>query len=131
MIAIVNCMRQVCTHYCGRPSSYNRAKGNPINLSILGNPFEMKREAERNKVCEKYAKYLWERMLIDKTVVESLMSIPPNASLGCFCHPKACHCDSIKSAAEWLRNTPGGQEFLNQTTYQPDGQENQSRNLPT
>lgn len=118
MITIVNCARTPCTHYCGRESSYHKAlvgpDGPPVDLSILGNPFWMRSELERDEVVARYRIHLWNRIkpgpLQDKEALKALESIPDDAILGCFCAPRACHCDVIKDAAEWLRaeNTKSG-----------------------
>lgn len=96
-------MREICTHYCGRPSSYSRALGRPLDFSALGNPFPMRDESERKEVCNKYRVWLWGQMRSSPHVMRMLRDIPDDAVLGCFCAPRQCHCDDLKRAVEWLR----------------------------
>lgn len=110
-IKVVHCARQVCTHYCGRPSSYSRALGNPVNLSVLGNPFPMSDESERASVCNLHRVDLWKRMQRDKGVARLIHDLPNNAVLECFCAPRKCHCDDIANAHAWL-HTDAGEAFL-------------------
>lgn len=98
----VNCYKEDCTHYCGRKSSLYKAKGNPIDLSILGNPFVLTREEDRIKNLREYTEYLYEYCNENPHITEILLSIPDDAKLGCFCHPKDCHCRVIIDACNYL-----------------------------
>jgi hypothetical protein len=88
--------------YCGR--------GTP-----LGNKFVMYDETQRNEVCDKYQEYfdqfvlrpqeLTEPVDIDqsramismlKEIIEAVRYFD-TVFLECFCAPKRCHCDTIKS----------------------------------
>ena len=69
--------------YCGRPSK-------------LGNPYFMQNESQRVNVIEQCrSNAQWNEVLEDfvlwakKTDIDEL-------KLGCFCAPRACHCDIIK-----------------------------------
>lgn len=70
--------------------------------SPLGNPFVMKNEADRDRVCDSYAKWLDSRIRMhDQVVLKALNSIVNRARkqkvvLGCFCSPKRCHGEYIK-----------------------------------
>lgn len=89
-----------CTHYCGRPNSY---KNVGANLSILGNPYFMKTESDRDDVCDKYETYFHNRLQTDpefKSKVLSILSSETDVVLGCYCAPKRCHCDTIKAYLE-------------------------------
>lgn len=76
--------------YCGRGSA-------------LGNPFVMKSEADRDKVCDAYDEYL--RRKIEEgnnPQCEQLNNIwakwmKSDIALICFCAPKRCHCETIKA----------------------------------
>ena len=81
--------------------------------SVLGNPFYMKDESQRNKVCDKYQEYF------DNKIRESLpdysqpykytqhnefmlriisianLAKRHNVALGCWCYPKRCHAETI------------------------------------
>ena len=70
--------------YCGRPSK-------------LGNPYNMKSEADRSKVIMQCAGDVkWNEVLEDFDDWVSVKDID-NLYLGCYCAPKACHCDIIKA----------------------------------
>jgi len=77
--------------------------GNPVDLSILGNPFWMNSEAERDDVCNKYRAHLYDHIKRNTTVAAALRLIPDDAVLGCFCAPRRCHCHSIADAVAWLK----------------------------
>jgi hypothetical protein len=103
---VVNCTREACTHYCGRPSSLNRAIGHPVDLSILGNPHWMADESQRERVCALYRRTLFQWIIEDKPgIVEALRSLPEDAILGCFCAPRQCHCDILEAASNYVKAT--------------------------
>lgn len=87
-----------CTHYCGRSTSY---RGIGKDFSILGNPFRMYKESQRDEVIDKYKDYFYWHIENDpnfRKAVDYLVEISKfeNIVLGCFCTPKKCHCDVIK-----------------------------------
>jgi len=53
--------------------------------SMWGNPFKMKKESERDLVCERYKSHFVERGLVQR--VEELR----RKLLVCWCYPKRCH----------------------------------------
>lgn len=77
--------------------------------SPLGNPFPMGHEANRDKVCDQYEKYFYKSLNPDispRGFLEHLDMILTAAnhgpiSIGCWCAPKRCHCDTIKT---WLES---------------------------
>jgi hypothetical protein len=77
--------------------------------SVLGNPFPMKSEADREKVIAQYRVWLWrEYNKPESKVREALREISAlheggDVLLGCWCAPKACHGDIVKKALEWMR----------------------------
>lgn len=90
MVVVVNKYKVPNHVYCGRGSA-------------LGNPFPMKTEADRNKVCDQYEKYFYEEVFVkgNEAMLKQLKMIIAQArigdvNLGCFCSPKRCHCDTIK-----------------------------------
>ncbi len=97
MINVVHCKKQKNSIYCGRGSA-------------LGNPFPMKNESERNLVCDKYEAYFREQIYVVKNsqMLAQCMHILDRAmksdvSLGCYCAPRRCHCDTIKTHIEfWI-----------------------------
>jgi len=76
--------------------------------SVLGNPFEMKSEADRERVISEYRVWLWERIKERGKVFAELVRIKKLAEQGdvylvCWCRPeKACHGDVIASCVEWM-----------------------------
>jgi hypothetical protein len=84
--------------YCGRPSP-------------LGNPFVPTNHSleERNRVCDLYDEWIKNQIKNQNVkVINEIKRIYQllNASdiiLGCFCSPKRCHCDSIKSILEKMQ----------------------------
>ena len=80
-----------------------------MDYSRFGNPFPMRDESERQDVINKYRVWL-QRKLAENThqEVEAIDAIPEDAVLGCFCAPKACHCDVMVDAWAWLKSIPRG-----------------------
>ena len=70
--------------------------------SPLGNPFVMKSEADRDRVCDQYAVWFEERVKAgDARVMNELRRLYKIAKrgglvLGCYCAPKRCHGETIK-----------------------------------
>ena len=100
--------------YCGRPT-----KLMPFN-SPLGNPFKMEPDAdkdeERHRVIELYRNLLWQdiknkrdngvtsdRLAMLLKIVDWLKQ-DKTVNLYCYCIPKPCHCDAIKSCLEYLQS---------------------------
>ncbi len=77
--------------YVGRPS-------------ILGNPFPMKSEKDRAEVIAKYRRWLWVELKKNGEVAAELSRLVKiyrekgELTLICWCAPKACHAEVIKSA---------------------------------
>lgn len=70
--------------------------------SVLGNPFKMFREQDRDKVCDEFAIYFEQQLLLNnKMIIDELKRIKQLASnkpyfkIGCHCAPKRCHGDTI------------------------------------
>ena len=77
--------------------------------SILGNPFYMKNEFERNRVCEQYEAYFYEKMQhTDTDFYREVMRLHKilqqygKLELYCWCAPKRCHAETIKTFIEKL-----------------------------
>lgn len=71
--------------------------------SLLGNPFYMKDEKQRNRVCNQYEDYFFGKLQSNsKDFVDELSRLieitidQGYIRLGCFCAPKRCHADTIK-----------------------------------
>jgi len=89
-------------------SAKEKAEGIYIGRpSLLGNPFPMRVESDRQKVVESYKKWLWSQLQtetelkleIEKLAVQYVQG--KDLKLDCFCSPKACHGDVLKSCIEW------------------------------
>jgi len=106
MITVVNKYQEPNHIYCGRGSA-------------LGNPFRMNNESERDRVCDQYIEWFYDKIdeasFLDivyndydpgwNPQTKMLVAIYHAASLGdinlgCFCVPKRCHCDTIKEFLE-------------------------------
>lgn len=78
-----------CDYYIGRPSP-------------LGNPFKMRKEEDRDKVCNKYERF-FQLMLNneDSDITNELKKVyalgkdKDRVILGCYCSPRRCHGDTI------------------------------------
>ena len=74
--------------------------------SVLGNPFVLKNEAERDTVCDQYKKYFREKLQRDtafRNEVDRLFVLYKaygKISLFCWCSPKRCHAETIKRFVE-------------------------------
>lgn len=95
MITVVNCHYQTPDIYCGRP--HKRFAGSP-----LANPFPMASEADRGRVIAEYRLWLWGKIKAGNQAVLNELRVIVDAeqsrelvALGCWCSPKACHCDQV------------------------------------
>ena len=75
--------------------------------SVLGNPFYMATENERNKVCEQYEKYFDEKIknqdfkfISELKRLKDLLNKYNRLELFCWCYPKRCHAEIIKQYLE-------------------------------
>lgn len=74
--------------------------------SILGNPFYMPTEAQRDEVCDKYEAYFEESFRMNEQFKEELRRLYKLhkqygiLELFCWCAPKRCHAETIKKFLE-------------------------------
>ncbi len=74
--------------------------------SPLGNPFVMKNESDRNRVCDQYQVWFEQQVTSNNVVVMNelrrLYKLAKRGDLvlGCFCAPKRCHGETIKRFLE-------------------------------
>ena len=75
--------------------------------SVLGNPFYMQSESQRDKVCDLYEAYFDEKMQDTSSKfykeIQRLYGILKEygeLELFCWCAPKRCHAESIKKYLE-------------------------------
>jgi len=60
-------------------------------FSDWGNPFEMPKDGDRDKVCDNYE----EHYLPFKPSLLKTISNLKGKALGCWCAPERCHCDTL------------------------------------
>lgn len=89
MTKVVNIHKEQYDVYCGR-------KGQGED-GYYGNPFN---QQTREINIENYKTYFYQRLNTDTEFKRRINSLY-NKKLGCFCKPKACHCDII---AEYLNS---------------------------
>lgn len=68
--------------------------------TVVGNPYTMHDESERDFVCDKYEKYFNQQMsdYDFSTYIYNIVEILNNnidVALGCWCYPKRCHGETI------------------------------------
>ena len=73
--------------------------------SVLGNPFFMHNESERDSVCEQYEDYFNKQVSKNADFTNALRNIYKvmqvyDVALGCWCYPKRCHAETIKKFLE-------------------------------
>lgn len=74
--------------------------------SILGNPFYMHSESERELVCKKYEQYFNEQIQVNKAFrdeinrLRSIYAQYGKLNLFCWCAPKKCHAETIAKFLE-------------------------------
>ena len=72
--------------------------------SVLGNPFRMQSESQREEVCLKYEKWFYSQVENKDTLfmqeLSKLVAIYAKYNkleLFCWCYPKKCHAEIIKN----------------------------------
>ena len=75
--------------------------------SVLGNPFYMKNESQRDTVCNQYEVYFQEKMQNTQSAfykeiqrLQAVLQKYGRLELFCWCAPKRCHAESIKKYLE-------------------------------
>ena len=83
--------------------------------SVLGNPYYMENETQRDKVCDLYKAYFEENMQDTNSAfyqeIQRLYGILKEygkLELYCWCAPKRCHAESIK---KYLENLDAQENF--------------------
>lgn len=88
MITVGNKHHGAIGEYVGRPT-------------ILGNPFPMRNELERDAVCNDYEKWFQDKIMDqDPKVLGELrrlyrLALERPVVLVCYCHPRRCHAHTI------------------------------------
>lgn len=82
---VVHCKKEPYDIYCGRPSKW-------------GNPFSIGKDGDREEVIEKYRQWIMnnDELLLDIMELDGKV-------LGCWCKPKACHCDVLVDIIEEIK----------------------------
>jgi len=71
--------------------------------SVLGNPYRIDEDGDRDAVCEKHETLLREQVERgDPAVLTALYGIGPETRLVCYCAPKRCHAQTILAVRESL-----------------------------
>lgn len=93
---VVHCKREQADVYIGRPS-------------IWGNPFSHKPQTlaevkvdTREDAIQMYRIWLQDQIKTKQISLADLASLS-GKTLGCWCHPKACHGDVLSVAADWAK----------------------------
>ena len=82
---VVNIKTESCDVYVGRPTKW-------------GNPFRLKREADRQEVLANYRDYMMLTVQGQKLQGEAKIELRGKV-LGCHCAPKMCHADVLAEIA--------------------------------
>ena len=61
-------------------------------VSVLGNPFKIGRDGNRQEVVEMFKSYFYERLKRDPEYKAVVLSLRDKV-IGCFCKPRLCHGD--------------------------------------
>lgn len=85
---VVHCKKSKYDIYCGRPTAW-------------GNPFQIGKDGTREEVIKKYENWLING---DGQFLLKEISKLKGKILGCWCKPKACHCDILARLADESTN---------------------------
>lgn len=69
--------------------------------SKFANPFPVKSPEERGTTIEKYRQWLWKEVMDKKITKDDILALK-NKKLVCYCKPKACHGDVVKSLVNYV-----------------------------
>lgn len=59
----------------------------------FGNQFIIGKDGNRNDVCDKYEKWIWEPEQL--SLREQIMDELKGKDLICWCYPERCHCETL------------------------------------
>lgn len=65
-----------------------------------GNPFVIGQHGDRKEVCDKFDNLVWEGIFSGEYSLESFLPLY-GKDLVCFCSPKRCHGETLKSVAQY------------------------------
>jgi len=78
--------------------------------SVLGNPFVIGKDGDRDEVIRKYRLWFWGKLREEEEVYREFLRIcgiwekQRSIALLCYCFPLACHAQVIGSALIWFRD---------------------------
>ena len=104
-IKVVDVRKPVPNHqliYCGRAMPGRDG-------SVLGNPFKLSGGEERGATIQRYRRWLWACLQDEGSPqykelarIAALVKAGVPVQLACWCAPKPCHCDVLRSAVLWM-----------------------------
>jgi predicted NAD-dependent protein-ADP-ribosyltransferase YbiA (DUF1768 family) len=102
--------------------------------TIIGNPFFMQYEEQRDEVCNKYEVYFEKQMKVNpkfKSEVDAIVEHVrrgDNVALGCWCAPKRCHAETIvRYVEDQLSRVPVA--YPPRSTWEPKKEEVKAPNV--
>jgi Domain of unknown function (DUF4326) len=104
MVTVVNCRFVPCNRVVTRPSIFgNPFTHRPCGWGCLSKKNHATHVPTREEAILSFAEY-WYADEQRGLRLMALEDFPPNATLGCVCHPKPCHADIIAGYINWRRN---------------------------
>ena len=88
-----------------KPHSYNVWDVRVDRHSLLGNPYSMKDESDRDRVCDQYQEYFDNKVarandnpgfMNELRMLEDIFLQNGRLDLFCWCAPKRCHAETIR-----------------------------------
>jgi hypothetical protein len=76
----------------------------PKQASPFANPFRVGKQGDRKTVIAKYEAWLTEKLEGDEDLQAELLSLD-GKTLGCWCHPEACHGDVLLKLIKKLKGS--------------------------
>ena len=66
----------------------------PKQSSVFANPYKISKHGSREDVVKRYESYIREKLEKDSDLQKKLLELD-GQTLGCWCHPEACHGDVL------------------------------------
>ena len=93
---------------------------------IWGNPFVKGTHGDRSMVISKYRVYIIDQILMGERKWSQFLELV-GKSLGCYCHPQACHGDTLKWLVDIAERCKTEEEFLAEIRAEKDGRQEEDR----
>lgn len=104
---VVHCRKEEYTHYCGR---FPRWKARQHGENPLANMYAHVQSGVPGVTIvgtrDESIRCFEEDARSDETILAAIKALPADAVLGCWCRPKACHCDVIVELWKELHGLP-------------------------